>query len=365
MMVPTPDEQTLIIGSQLHSARESMGLSLAAAAALNLSTETLTEWEEGGSEPTVDDLWQISDLYGRSVDYFLKAVAEAPLKSAFRVTNVRQLPDLAQRHRQVLVKFQELCRAQAELEDMLGVLEPPRIEKVHVSMAASELAEQQRSIFDLGIKPIRQLRAILEGAGVKIFHLPVPESKFSGFSWWHQEYGPGALINGSDNAGRRNFTTAHELAHLLVDDRSVICDLLMDADDERYANVFAANFLMPADSLQAEFENLLRAKGALDDADFGRIAGDYGVSLEALGRRLEEIEMLPSGTTDRKVRLWEQQRSFSGRNTNPLWRRRLGNRFTAQALEAHTKGLISLGKFASLLDIDITIAADVTKSATG
>ena len=176
MMVPTPDEQTLIIGSQLHSARESMGLSLAAAAALNLSTETLTEWEEGGSEPTVDDLWQISDLYGRSVDYFLKAVAEAPLKSAFRVTNVRQLPDLAQRHRQVLVKFQELCRAQAELEDMLGVLEPPRIEKVHVSMAASELAEQQRSIFDLGIKPIRQLRAILEGAGVKIFICRYPRA---------------------------------------------------------------------------------------------------------------------------------------------------------------------------------------------
>ena len=61
MMVPTPDDQTLIIGTQLRSARESIGLSLEeAAASLALSTAILAEWEGGRSEPPVEVLWQMS-----------------------------------------------------------------------------------------------------------------------------------------------------------------------------------------------------------------------------------------------------------------------------------------------------------------
>ena len=167
-MVPTPDDQTLIIGTQLRSARESIGLSLEeAAASLNLSTAILAEWEDGRSEPPVEVLWQMSDLYRRAVDYFLKTTAEAPVQSAFRITNVRQLPDLGPEHRQVLIKFQELCRVQTELEEMLGVLRAPRVERVYVSVLASGLAEQQRAIFDLGSRPIHQLRTLLEEAGIK------------------------------------------------------------------------------------------------------------------------------------------------------------------------------------------------------
>lgn len=363
MIVPAPDDQTLIIGSQLRFARESMGLSLAdAASSLGLIYETLAGWEEGKSEPSVDALLQMSELYRRSLDYFLRPVGGAPIESAFRVTNARQLPDLGPEHRQVLVEFEELCRSQCELEEMLGVVVPPEIEKISAAVAPTDLARQQRARFDLGMKPVPHLRALLEGARVKVFHLPVPNSRFSGFSWWHDTYGPGALINSKDSFGRRNFTLAHELAHLLVGQQSVICDLLMDVDDERYANIFAAHFLMPTDAMQEAFEKLLSAKESPEDSDFGRMASHYGVSLEALGRRLEETEMLPSGTTDRMIERWERGNRSYGRSHNPQWRRRTGERFLALAGESYTRGLISLSKLASLLGVDSITAADYVKS---
>lgn len=363
MTVPAPDEQTLIIGSQLRYARESIGMSLAdAAASLGQVYETLVGWEEGKSEPSVDALLQISELYRRSLDYFLRPVAGTPVESAFRVTNVRRLPDLDSEHRQVLVEFEELCRSQHELEEMLGEVFPPEIEKVNSAVSATDLARQQRAHFDLGTKPVPHLRALLEGARVKVFHLPVPNNRFSGFSWWHDTYGPGALINSGDSFGRRNFTLAHELAHLLVGHQSVMCDLLMDVDDERYANIFAAHFLMPTNAMQDAFGKLLSAKESPEDSDFGRMASRYGVSLEALGRRLEETEMLPSGTTDRMIDRWERENRPYARSHNPQWRRRTGERFLALAVESYTRGLISLGKLASLLAVDSITAADYVKS---
>ena len=364
MMVPTPDDQTLIIGTQLRSARESIGLSLEeAAASLNLSTAILAEWEDGTSEPPVEVLWQMSDLYRRAVDYFLKTTAAVSVQSAFRITNVHRLPDLEQRHRQVLIKFEELCRIQSELEGLLGVAEPPGVKKIREPISAPKLAEQQRVHFHLGTKPIGDLRSLLEKMGIKVFHLSVPDKKFAGFSWWHGEYGPGVLINSSDSQGRRNFTLAHELSHLLVDDRSVMCDMLMDADDERYANRFASNFLMPAEAMRKEQEQLPPSASEGDDMRLKRIASKYKVSIEALGHRLETLELLAAGTTDLKVRQWEEDQPTFRRSKTPAWRRRLGNRFSDLAFAGHAQGLISLSKVASLLEVDIRRAAALTNTS--
>ena len=361
-MTNAAKDERLIIGGQLRSAREAIGLPVEQAAeGLEMSPALLSNWEDERSEPSVEMLWRIAEFYGRDVDYFLKPVAEPAVQSDFRLTNVRALPQMDIADRRVLVKFQELCRAQTELETLLAASQAPSLKKVSPRPAPVELAKHQRKALDLSTQPVNDIRALLARAGVKVFHLPVPGNEFSGFSWWHEQYGPGVLVNSSDVAGRRAFTTAHELAHLLTSDRSVICDLLMDVDDERYANRFAAEFLIPAEDLAQELDKRPPLSREPTDSDLGSLARRYGVSLEAMGRRLESLELLPSGFTDSRIAEWEREQQFYRRSREPVWKRRLGDTFVDLAFRAHSDGLLSLSKLAQLFEVDVRKALALTQ----
>lgn len=363
-MANTTQDQPLIIGNQLRSAREALGLSIEEVfRVLKVEPETVSAWEVGAAEPSIDELWQLADLYGREVDYFLKPVAEAAIESDFRVSNIRTLPQLDITDRRVLVKFQELCRAQTDLERVLGIPTEPALRKVSPPPGPSELARDQRVTLGRPTRPIRDLRELLELAGVKVFHLPVPKNEFSGFSWWHPEFGPGVLVNASDGAGRRAFTSAHELAHLLVSDRPVVCDLTLDVDDERYADRFAVEFLIPTGDLLQELEIRPALRESPNDSDLGSLGRRYGVSLEAISRKLESLEVLPAGFTDSSITRWKAEERYYKGSKKPVWRRRLGGKFIELAFGAHSKGLISLSKLAQLLEIDVRKALDLTKTA--
>ena len=106
-----------------------------------------------------------------------------------------------------------------------------------------QLAVKERARLGLEDQPIPKLRDLLEEHGVRIFELKVPENVFSGFSWWHDEYGPCILINADDERGRRAYTLAHEYAHLLAHDKPFVCYLdIKPQGDERFADRFARSF---------------------------------------------------------------------------------------------------------------------------
>lgn len=348
----------MVMPQQLRSARESLRLDIEeVVAALELSEDQLKAWESGSATPTIEQLWQLADFYSRDVDYFLTEALPIPVELSFRFTEGRSIEQLSIENRRLIARFDELCRAQIELEETLN--EPRKVEIARVTdkIEPEELAKRERVRLGKDDKPIKDVREILEKQGVRIFELDIPESIFSGLSWWHSTYGPCILANYSDTRGRRNFTLSHEYCHLLLEHGPTACDIEFDyargSGEERIANRFAAAFIMPAADLREEFRKRQLSE-TMTDKELGNLAGRYGASLEAMGRRLEVLGLVHRGFVDNRIERWKTQRRFWGwgRRT-PKWQKQLGDRFVHGALRAHSEGQISLATLSHYLGVDI------------
>ena len=103
------------------------------------------------------------------------------------------------------------------------------------------------------------------------------------------------VLRAGEPAARQRFTLAQEVGHWVCQvkeghDAPVYCraaDLAPGADRalEREANVFAAELLMPEPAVRAEFD---RAESGAE------LAGWFGVSEEAIGWRLYNLQLVSS-----------------------------------------------------------------------
>ena len=115
---------------------------------------------------------------------------------------------------------------------------------------------------------------------------------------------------------RRNFTLAHEYGHALVDlsDASTPQAWIDFASEghrrnhsERFADAFAAAFLMPRRAVLAQLDRIMRTNaGQFTDYDLVHLAMHFGVSGQAMSLRLVTLRKL-SRQAQRDY--WEQ-RSF-------------------------------------------------------
>ncbi len=362
------EDRVLVIPEQLIKARDSLGMQPEEVAdTLGIDVEEINNWEKGTSEPQLEYLWDLAELYQRNTEYFLQQAPALPEHLSFRLGRRKVIQDLPKEVRKVIVRFDELCRAEAELEDALQ--EPRRIQLKKVTGANNpqELADKERGRLNLGEKPIRDLRKLLISQGVRIFTLPIPDipaNELSGLSWWHDKYGPCILLNGKNNIGRRQFTLAHEYAHLLLADPPTICAFMLDVPEERFANQFAVNFLMPAQDLKKSFVESMGSYGIIPtNQDLGKLASRYGVSLEALGRRLEYLGLIPEGTTDARIVEWEKKPPRFRSPHGPRWRRQLGEEFVSLALQAHSREQISLSKLAQYFGQDVRTVLKIVEES--
>lgn len=354
----------MIIPSQLRSARESLRLDLhEAAMAMHLDEDILRAWETGAAMPTIEQVWQLADFYSRDVDYFLTEAPAVPLNLSFRLVGRRGLEQLPIETRKVVARFDELCRAQMELEESLGEVREIKIARVADKIAPEELAKRVREDLGKQDRPIKDVRRLLEAQGIRIFALDIPENTFSGLSWWHSLFGPCVLVNYNDVPGRRNFTLSHEYCHLLLGHGPAACEIEFDyiratdraTDEERLASRFAAEFLMPADDVKAEFWRRQLEISTVSDRELVNLAARYGASLEAIGRRLEELGLAHKGFVDERIAKWKAARPVyrRGHRKRPKWEKQLGSRFVSTALRAYSGGRISLGALSHYLGVDM------------
>lgn len=100
---------------------------------------------------------------------------------------------------------------------------------------------------------------------------------------------PTIEFNGNDSVTRRRFTVAHELGHFALGHGTSPRDYAFNAttsdSKERAANQFAAEILMPADTVRHVI-----MKGYASTVE--QLASMFGVSTLAMGYRLENIGML-------------------------------------------------------------------------
>jgi Zn-dependent peptidase ImmA (M78 family) len=341
-----------------------MGLSVEeVSGSVGVGRREIERWEEGLAEPSVEQLWELAELYGRGTDYFLKDLPPAPAGVSFRLLNNRTMEELSIEARRVIARFEELCRAAYELEQMTGTPRNIAVVPAPHESNSERLAQRERQRFGANGRPIRDLRSLLEKEGVLVFELSVAGSEFSGFSWWHSHYGPCIMVNARDGPGRRAFTLAHEYAHILHEHPPHVCDpeAALGAADERFANGFAVAFLMPASDVLETFETRGLSGTSLTYQQLGSLASRYNVSLHAMAIRLEELRLVPSGATEALEAQWEAAGKYYRRGRTPAWKRRLGKTYVSLASNAYAQGHISVGKLAEYLGLSIREAMTVAQ----
>jgi Zn-dependent peptidase ImmA (M78 family)/DNA-binding XRE family transcriptional regulator len=358
------------VGERLRIARESAGITQAdAASSIEVARTTLVAIEQGQRRIRIGELQRLAKLYGTSVNALLRQEAvHVDLAPRFRklVSTSDNAVDTAA---QLLA---DLAKAEVELENLLGVRRaqnyPPErpILRGDVRAQAEQDATELRQRLGLGMSPVLDIITLLElELGVRVY-IRKFDGRISGLFAYDEALGPCMLLNANHPRERRTQSAAHECGHLVSTRRQpeiLQKDEPETSREERYANAFGRAFLTPPRAVMQKFHDVTAGSDRLTRRHVILLAHFFGVSREAIIRRLEELGLTKLGTWD-----WfednggitdEQAQQVLGDLRVPDGQKADADRPTTLRLnllaaEAHRQELLSEGQLARLLHLDRT-----------
>lgn len=155
----------------------------------------------------------------------------------------------------------------------------------------------------IGVGPVPDLLATVEGAGAHVVVLDLPEGVAGAYI--ARPDCPLLFVNGGQWIARQRFTLAHEFGHFrmghqTVVDRQVAISGQLHDPNEVCANAFAAEFLMPKQAIAAWGAAHVRdGEPTLEHVCL--LAAEYGVSAQAARYALATADVLT--TARRKQQL--------------------------------------------------------------
>ena len=176
---------------------------------------------------------------------------------------------------------------------------PPDLKmlSVHPSEAARLTRKALRLPAD---EPVPNLLNILEHHGTAVLALP-PLKEREAFSVW-QDSLPIIAISDGRPGDRLRLTCAHELGHLVMHSKKLRFQV-----DDREADQFAAEFLMPSRAMRQEL------KPPIILTLLGELKVRWKVPMKALLRRSRVLEII----TERQYRYLLEQMAIKGWNDEP------------------------------------------------
>lgn len=349
------------LGAELKKARDKRGLTQKEAAeVIDVARTTITAIEKGERRVKASELIKLARAYGYQIGDFVRQ--ERPKSTDFQ-------PQFraAYRHREEAIaddcifELEELARNYVELE---RITDNPLIYNYpdetqyqvigsRIEPIAENVAYLERRRLGLGDGPVPILRNILEHeVGLRIFYLKIKPSSYSAMYVYDPVLGGCIAVNRSHPVERRRWSLAHEYAHFLVHRQRA--DLLDEQyqrlpERERFADAFARHFLMPTAGLMKQI-----GTREVRRVDLFILANYFGASVEALTRRLEDLQIIPSGTWDemrsRDLRVRDVQAQLN-LAAIPDQDAKLPIRYQYLAVEALDRELISEGKFTKFLGV--------------
>ena len=356
------------IGSRLRAARRTLGFTQTdAGGRMGMVTSTVSAIEAGKRSVTGSELYEFSRIYQRPVAYFLQSedLSTSPgFQYLFRRVDDSVLD------RSPIVELENLASDYDLLEELVGVSAPPMPPdysgfEFRGERGAETLAEMERARLGIGDAPVGDFIDLLDGTvGIRVFMLPIGQLSLSGLVVQSGNDRPCILVNSTEIYYRRNFTLAHEYAHALVhlsepsapkawidfSSKSKRTD-----PQERFADSFAAAFLMPRSAVYSQLKLIARGSAKeFTDSDWAHLATHFGVSGQAMSLRLVTLRSMP-----RQVHhdYWDQTsyksiaEAFGYEVEDDDWGMSpvLPPRYRYLAMKAYEEGIISLSKLAELL----------------
>ena len=291
------------LGERLRAARESAKVTQAAAAAeIEVARTTLIAIEQGQRRVRIDEIQKLARLYSTSVNaIFRRESVQVDLAPRFRKLADNTDPAVEE----AAGLLAALVKAEVELENLLGVQRPRNypqerpILQGDVRAQAEQDALELRQWLGIGLGPISDITTLLEldlGARVYVRRL---DANISGLFAFEDSVGACILLNANHPRERRAQTGAHELGHFVSTRREpevYLEDWLENSREERYANAFGRAFLTPARAVMQKFREITAGADRLTRRHVIILAHAFGVSREAIVRRLEELNLTKRGT---------------------------------------------------------------------
>ena len=356
------------IGERLRIAREGARITQAAAAqAISAARTTIVALEQGQRRVRTDELQKLAALFGTSANALLRRESI----HVDMIPRFRKLTMTADEAALDAVRLlNDIVRAEVELENALGVSRsrnyPPErpVLPGNIRQQAELDAQELRTWLGLGSGPCLDIISLLElQLGIRVFIRPLHGS-ISGLFAFDEISGASILLNSNHPPSRLIQTALHELAHFISARHQP--DVMAEGDhrqsrEEVYADAFARCFLMPARPVRERFLEITAGQSHFTRRHIILLAHAFGVSREALTRRLEELELAKKGTwnwfvsnggiSDDQVRevLGDTADLTALRNEA---RRKVPLRVSLLAREAWKRDIYSEGQLARLLRLD-------------
>jgi len=247
-----------IMGSKLLRYRSQVEASLSeVSTATGISEDLLEDYEQGRRRPNGDEILILADYYKCDFKFFIsneKLAAFEQTETLFR----KYSDQISKEDRWAILELLFLCECEEYLIKSLNSTfrKPFTFKKQgdyfkgHGADAAAALRhhlEYNNQMVPMDI--YRDFRSL----GFHVFRKHLTNSTISGLCLSHPIAGKCILVNYSEDIYRQRFTTAHEVAHaILDDDQDVIVSFTSETNElpEIRANVFASQYLIPPEFLR-------------------------------------------------------------------------------------------------------------------
>ena len=221
---------------------------------------------------------------------------------------------------------------------------------------AEDLALELRHRLGLGMTALTDVVSLAEvEIGIRVFFRPISPT-VSGAFVYDPSVGACILVNSNHAPDRQAMTIIHELGHFMVNRTTaeVYFGPGEISREERFVTAFSIAFMMPAAAVRVRFQEFVGQGSTFTIRHALLMAHSFGVSFEAMMRRLEGLKLIPAGTfdslKDRGFSVEEARQKIGLEKRLPLLSR--PPRSTLLAVEAHRRGIFSEGQLSEMLALD-------------
>lgn len=362
--------------SVIRWARESMGMSFEdVAQRLKRPLEEVKAWEaKDGSPPTYAQLESLAyKVFKRPLAIFF---LPAPPNETPPAREFRTLPDadLETLHPDTYVQVRKAHAFQITLREVFEGKNPGAKQistEVHLDRQQPVEAQARLVREVLGVSMQDQLgwksdeialkrwREAVEVCGVFVFKAPFKQKDISGFCLLDVNF-PLIYLNNGTSKTRQIFSLLHELAHLLLNVNGIskfeasYMSRLPAAERriEQFCNKVAAEMLIPSDDFGQQIAGLPSNAESSQDQLYANLANRYGVSREAILRRLLDLNRVSQAFYEQKAKFWAGQKKVaSGGDWYASQNVYLSDRFSREVVGRHYRNQISVEQASEYLGI--------------
>lgn len=339
-----------MIGARIQQARKANGLPLRALAEkVGVSATMISKYERDLAIPSSDVLLALGRALGVRTEYFFRTSKIHLETVAHRNRRRWHLP--AKQESRILADIGEQLERWVALDEILPAPWSLRFElpadlppQLNSYDEIEDVAVVLRHHWQLGLNPIPDLIDTLECKGIKIFKTKLDQdSRFEGLS--ARADGQPVIVVGEHWPGdRQRFTLAHELGHLVLDER-----LAESLDVERAADRFAGAFLVPADKVK---ECLGERRHSFEIYELFLLKHEFGLSIAGWSYRARDLGIINQRTHQQ---FWAYLRKHGWNTTEPgnQYPAEQTNLFEQSVYRALGEDLLTESKAAELLDLPV------------